>query len=63
MAEIDARLHGKSEDKTKNLTDEELEVLWEEYKGTRLLQDNNGNTINPLIGRRLREYGLEKLQN
>ena len=61
MAEIDARLHGKSEDKTKNLTDEELEVLWEEYKGTRLLQDNNGNTINPLIGRRLREYGLEKV--
>ena len=61
MKEIDARLHGKSEDTTKNLTDEELEVLWNEYKGSRLLQDNNGNTINPLIGRRLREYGLEKV--
>ena len=61
MAEIDARLHGKSEDTTKNLTDEELEVLWEEYKGSRLLEDNNGNTINPLIGKRLREYGLEKV--
>ena len=61
MKEIDARLHGKSEDTTKNLTDEELEILWNEYKGSRLLQDNNGNTINPLIGRRLREYGLEKV--
>ena len=61
MKEIDARLHGKSEDTTKNLTDEELDVLWNEYKGSRLLQDNNGNTINPLIGRRLREDGLEKV--
>ena len=43
------------------LTDEELEVLFTEYRGSVLKTDMN-NQINPLILGRLREYGMRKVQ-
>ena len=44
-----------------NLSEEELEVLFETYKGSQLKTDMN-NQINPLILDRLRKYGLEKVE-
>lgn len=43
-----------------DLTEEELEVLFDEYKGSQLKTDMN-NQINGLIGQRLTRYGLEKV--
>ena len=43
-----------------NLSEIELEVLFDEYKGSQLKTDMN-NQINPLILDRLREYGLNKV--
>ena len=48
------------EDRLEELTEEELEVLFEEYKGSQLKTDMN-NQINPIILDRLRRYGLEKV--
>ena len=48
------------EDRLENLSEEELEVLFEEYKGSQLKTDMN-NQINPIILDRLRRYGLEKV--
>ena len=42
------------------LSDEELDVLFEEYKGTQLKTDMN-NQINPLILERLKEFGLSRV--
>ena len=47
-------------DRLNNLTEEELEVLFNEYKGTKLKTDMN-NQINSLILDRLKRYGLEKV--
>lgn len=44
-----------------NLSDIELEVLFDEYKGSQLKTDMN-NQINPLILDRIREYGLSKVE-
>ena len=44
-----------------DLTEEELEVLFEEYKGSQLKTDMN-NQINSVILDRLRRYGLEKVE-
>lgn len=44
-----------------NLSDVELEVLFDEYKGSQLKTDMN-NQINPLILDRIREYGLSKVE-
>ena len=43
-----------------NLSEEELEVLFEEYRGHQLKTDMN-NQINPIILERLRRYGMEKV--
>ena len=43
-----------------NLSEVELEVLFEEYRGHQLKTDMN-NQINPLILERLRRYGMEKV--
>ena len=43
-----------------NLSEEELQVLFEEYRGHQLKTDMN-NQINPLILDRLRRYGMEKV--
>ena len=43
------------------LSEEELEVLFENYKGSQLKTDMN-NQINPLILDRLRKYGLAKVE-
>ena len=59
--EINARLNGESENKECNLTDEDLEVLWQHYKGRNLRSDMN-NQINPIILAKLREYGLRKVE-
>ena len=48
------------EDRLEDLSEEELEVLFEEYKGSQLKTDMN-NQINPIILDRLRRYGLEKV--
>ncbi len=47
-------------DRLEDLTEEELEVLFEEYKGSQLKTDMN-NQINPIILERLRRFGLEKV--
>ena len=43
------------------LSDTELEVLFEEYKGTQLKTDMN-NQINPLILAKLKDFGLTKVE-
>ena len=43
------------------LSEEELDVLFEEYKGSQLKTDMN-NQINPLILDRLRQYGLARVE-
>ena len=48
------------EDRLSKLTDEELDVLFEEYKGSQLKTDMN-NQINPLILDRLRQHGLARV--
>lgn len=48
------------QDRLEDLSEEELEVLFEEYKGSQLKTDMN-NQINPIILDRLRRYGLEKV--
>lgn len=48
------------EERLDELTDEELEVLFDEYKGSQLKTDMN-NQINPLILDTIREYGLRKV--
>ena len=53
MTEIQNRLN--------NLSEEELDVLFNEYKGHQLKTDMN-NQINPLIVDKLREYGLAKVE-
>ena len=52
MNELNSRLD--------DLSEEELEVLFEEYRGSQLKTDMN-NQINPLILERLRKYGMEKV--
>ena len=52
MKELEKRLE--------ELSDEELEILFEEYKGSQLKTDMN-NQINPLILERLRQFGLAKV--
>ena len=42
------------------LSEEELEVLFEEYKGSQLKTDMN-NQINPLVLERLRKFGLDRV--
>ena len=59
--EMNARLNGESENEEFNLTDEDLEVLWQHYKGRNLRADMN-NQINPIIITKLREYGLKKVE-
>ena len=49
------------EDRLAKLTDDELDVLFEEYKGSQLKTDMN-NQINPLILDRLRSYGLARVE-
>ena len=44
-----------------NLSEEELEVLFTEYKGHQLKTDMN-TQINPLVLDKLREYGLKKVE-
>ena len=53
MAELAKRINA--------LTDEELEILFTEYRGSVLKTDMN-NQINPLILGRLKEYGMRKVQ-
>ena len=48
------------EERLASLSDEELEVLFEEYKGSQLKTDMN-NQINPLILDTLRSFGLRKV--
>ncbi|MBP5678994.1 MAG: hypothetical protein J6X28_04125 [Bacilli bacterium] len=48
------------EERLANLSEEELDVLFEEYKGTQLKTDMN-NQINPLILDRLRQFGLDRV--
>lgn len=52
MTELNRRLD-------EDLSEEELEVLFEEYRGSQLKTDMN-NQINDSILQRLRKYGLEK---
>ena len=47
-------------DRLEELTEEELDVLFEDYKGSQLKTDMN-NQINPIILDRLRRYGIEKV--
>ncbi len=49
------------EERLSTLSDAELEVLFEEYKGTQLKTDMN-NQINPLILSKLKEFGLAKVE-
>ena len=49
------------QDRLDNLSEVELEVLFDEYKGSQLKTDMN-NQINPLILDRIREYGLSKVE-
>ena len=49
------------EKRVNNLTEEELEVLFEEYRGSQLKTDMNVQ-INPLILPKLKEYGMKKVQ-
>ena len=51
---------GTIEERLASLSEEELDVLFEEYKGTQLKTDMN-NQINPLILDRLKRYGLERV--
>ena len=44
-----------------DLTDEELEVLFHEYRGNQLKTDMN-NQINPIILDRLKDYGMRKVR-
>ena len=48
------------EDRLEQLSEEELEILFEEYKNIKL-KTNMNNQINPIIIDRLRRYGLEKV--
>ena len=47
-------------DRLDNLSDIELEVLFDEYRGSQLKTDMN-NQINPLILERLKRFGLDKV--
>ena len=49
------------EKRVNDLTDEELEVLFEEYRGTQLKTDMN-NQINAIILPKLKEFGMKKVQ-
>ena len=49
------------EKRVNNLTEEELGVLFEEYRGSQLKTDMNVQ-INPLILPKLKEYGMKKVQ-
>ncbi|MBR2827991.1 MAG: hypothetical protein IKE70_02010, partial [Bacilli bacterium] len=44
-----------------DLTEEELEVLFQEYRGSQLKTDMN-NQINPIILERLKDYGMSKVE-
>ena len=50
------------EKRVNNLTEEELEVLFEEYRGSQLKTDMNVQ-INPLILPKLKEYGMKKVRD
>lgn len=54
MLELERRLN-------EELTEEEIEVLFDEYKGTQLKTDMN-NQINGMILKKLRQHGLEKVE-
>ena len=49
------------EKRINNLTEEELDVLFEEYRGSQLKTDMNIQ-INPLILPKLKEHGMKKVQ-
>ena len=49
------------EKRVNNLTEEELDVLFEEYRGSQLKTDMNIQ-INPLILPKLKEHGMKKVQ-
>ena len=53
MKTLDERLN--------NLSDEELQLLYDEYKGTVALQDMNGMLL-PMIQKRLRTWVLDKVE-
>ena len=53
MTELNYRLN--------DLSEEELDVLFEEYRGSQLKTDMN-NQINPVILEKLREYGMKKVK-
>lgn len=55
MAELNRRLN-------EELSTQELEVLFNEYRGSQLKTDMN-NQINELVLDKLREYGLTKVEN
>ena len=50
------------EKRVNNLTEEELEVLFEEYRGSQLKTDMNVQ-INPLVLPKLKEYGMKKVRD
>ena len=50
------------EKRVNNLPEEELEVLFEEYRGSQLKTDMNVQ-INPLILPKLKEYGMKKVRD
>ena len=59
MEEVEKRLNGESENEECNLTEKDLEILFNEYIGTNVIEAKN-DALNPLIIRKLREYGIQK---
>ena len=49
--------------RVKNLSDEELETIWKEYRGTRILQERFPSAVNNVLRERMREYGMDKVKN
>ena len=51
----------KFKERLSKLSQEDLETIWNEYRGTRVIQERYAVIINTLINERMQQYALEKV--
>ena len=51
----------KFKERLSKLSKEDLETIWNEYRGTRVIQERYAVIINTLINERMQQYALEKV--
>ena len=51
----------KFKERLSKLSKEDLETIWNEYRGTRIIQERYAVIINTLINERMQQYALEKV--